>query len=348
MEVAGTYSRAMNPRRAAARNLAAFESERIGAQVGIEVAERDGGAVRDSHLLDTGQSANAAGDLAQEGCFLRGGAVDVRSGIVRNGQPDARRDDIARIEAETNVEQIPEAAQKKGGDDEQDKRERKLGDHKNVARAGLFTGDSGAAAFLFEHQREVDAADLQGGREAENDAGDDGGPEREEQDGEVNGDGMQAWDASREEAEQRVFGKKENDESGDAADKREKQAFGKQLARETRTGRAECLPNGHFAAAGAGAGQEKVGDVGAADEQDERDGTQEKNERLADVADDGFFQRDEADRPGGFGGIVGGKLLLERGDERIEAVLGLVEREAGLDARDDIREKAPAAHRVGR
>src|SRR6185437_3655271 len=64
------------------------------------------------------------------------------------------------------------------------------------------------------------------------------------------------------------------------ADDRQKHALGEQLSNEPAVPGSECRPNCHLTTATRRSGEQEVGDVGASDEHDERDGGSEEHERV--------------------------------------------------------------------
>lgn len=76
-----------------------------------------------------------------------------------------------------------------------------------------------------------------------------------------------------------------------------------------------------FARARAGAGKKKVRDIDAADEKHEADGAKQKDERLTNIAHDGFLHRDKADVPAILQRVIGRELFLEIGDECVDLAL---------------------------
>ena len=72
----------------------------------------------------------------------------------------------------------------------------------------------------------------------------------------------------------------------DARDHRQHEALGEHLAGDAATPRAERRTQRQLAAPALASHQEQVGDVGAGDQQDERDGAEERDHRPSHVADD--------------------------------------------------------------
>ena len=81
-----------------------------------------------------------------------------------------------------------------------------------------------------------------------------------------------------------------DEDAEQAAKKREENAFGDDPANELRARRAERDADGHFALASGRLREEKIGDIGACDEENEED---DKHERRKEKKDDGFIARRE-------------------------------------------------------
>jgi hypothetical protein len=99
--------------------------------------------------------------------------------------------------------------------------------------------------------------------------------------------------------------------------------------------RTECLANRDLADASAGPGQQQIGNVDAADEENQAHRAEEQNERLANAADDHFAERNHAYRPLGLRRIVFRILLLQRFNQRIEVRLCGGDGETGLEPCED-------------
>ena len=81
-----------------------------------------------------------------------------------------------------------------------------------------------------------------------------------------------------------------------AAGQREQDAFGQQLADDAAAPRADRRTNGNFTLAARRAGQQQVGDVGACNQQHQRNRAQQDPERGADVGDEFILQQPRAKR----------------------------------------------------
>ena len=104
--------------------------------------------------------------------------------------------------------------------------------------------------------------------------------------------------------------------------------------------------DGDFAASSGSAGEEEIGDVNAGDEKHEGDRAEKDEEFGALRADEVFLYGDEANVPGGGGGIGVGIFAGEFGDEGVDLLLRLRDGKAGLETADRSGKKARSA--IGR
>src|SRR5450432_337042 len=102
----------------------------------------------------------------------------------------------------------------------------------------------------------------------------------------------------------------ENGKSGGSTEQEEHQNLSEKLADDARSLRSQSLPNRDLASSRAGAGQQQIGDIDAADQEDQPHRTKEQNERLANAADHGFSERNQAHGPFDLCRILGRILLF--------------------------------------
>ena len=94
----------------------------------------------------------------------------------------------------------------------------------------------------------------------------------------------------------------------------------------------ECAADGEFLLTGEAAGEEKIGDVDAGDEQDEGDGAEEKPERLlAFAGEEVVFERLDEDAPALVAFRIG---LGDVGGDGVHVGLRLLDGDAGFEAGD--------------
>ncbi len=115
--------------------------------------------------------------------------------------------------------------------------------------------------------------------------------ECEEQDERIDRDLGRARQARRVDADERLHAGACEHEAEQAADDREQDALGHELAQEPATAGAERGPDRELAMPVLGAGEEQVGQVGAGDQQDEADRRLQNPDRAARAADDLLLHR---------------------------------------------------------
>ena len=164
-----------------------------------------------------------------------------------------------------------------------------------------------------------------------------GDAEGEEEDAPVDADGgavlADARNIARADGEQRADADEAEDEAEDAAGEGEQNAFGEQLADDARAAGSHGGANGEFTLAAGGADEQKIGDVGAGDEEDEADGSEEDEERRAHIADDGVAERLDAEVV--FGVEHVGIARRNWSAASFHLGVGLGEGHAGLEATSD-------------
>src|SRR5580704_19658798 len=129
--------------------------------------ERQAASTADGSLLDARESGDAPENLAHEGRALRDGQIAVLTGIIRDRQPDPRGDYIVRVEAGTDLEDLPEAAEEEAGPDQKDQGKGYLRRDQRARDAQLALARARAAAAFSEACDLIGAGALQGGRKAE-------------------------------------------------------------------------------------------------------------------------------------------------------------------------------------
>src|SRR6185369_11440934 len=141
---------------------------------------------------------------------------------------------------------------------------------------------------FFEGGVEIGARGLYGGDESKEDAGEDGNQRSKGQDTPVQRDtraiDADAGDVAGVQRQQAADAEQAEEEAKRAADHGEQHAFGKELLDDAAAAGADGGADGDFARADGGAGQQKVGDVGAGNEEHATHRAQQNHERGADVA----------------------------------------------------------------
>ncbi len=123
-----------------------------------------------------------------------------------------------------------------------------------------------------------------GGSEAEEDSGEDGDRGGEDEDGPVEGD-VEVGLLPRVAKEPGDCGSSHEveEEASHSAHEGDHEAFGEDLAEDSGTPCAESKADTHFALAGGGSGEHEIGDVGAGEEKDETDESQQDVDGLREV-----------------------------------------------------------------
>src|ERR1700733_3605632 len=137
-----------------------------------------------------------------------------------------------------------------------------------MAQARALPGTVGATTFLPERRVQIEAAHEPRGGKPEDGSGGDRDNDGERQDAPANGDFIEARQAFGNKLQQKFPGEEENRKTGDAAKHEEQQALGEELTNEARSCGPQSLANRHLASSRAGASEQQIGDVDAADQQD--------------------------------------------------------------------------------
>src|ERR1700691_527983 len=223
--------------------------------------------------IDSGNGFQASENLIVKGDVLGGRDV----GVVNICGDE---ENILAVEAGVESDEISEAADEETGPNQEHQRERDL--ERDDPAAGMEAGTFGVTL-------DFDAFDCGGQRDAR---GAEGRQDSEQQSGEncdANGETEHAAIHGKVEKYFGLFGGDETHEqrttplreqnSEQRAGGREQDAFGEYLADQPCAGSTQRQPHRDFFLTGGCASQEETGDVGASDEQDERDNDHEHFER---------------------------------------------------------------------
>ena len=275
---------------------------------------------------DTGDGGDAALKFGEElhGAF---GRVAVQARIDGHGE------DAGGAEADINVGGAAKAAEAESGDAEKNEGHGYLRDDEEVAQSPEAAG-AREDVFAFERGGGKSPGGGPGGEQAEKNTGDETEREREgenfgvDADVEIDGDGN-----GKTKGGEAVGGPEGNENAECTAEKRKKNGFGEDLAKKLRARGTESNADGHFVLASGSLREEKIGDVGAGDEKNEKDDDHEGGEEKQ---DGGFIAGRE--RAGLFETeaeiFVGiGMGLRETLGEKIEFGGGFGLGDAGLEAR---------------
>jgi hypothetical protein len=228
--------------------------------------------VRDCGVGDTGKNGDAALEFGEE---LDGtlGRVAMQARVDGHGQNAAG--------AETDVDRGggAKAAQTKAGDAEKNERHCNLRHDKKVAE-GPEAARAGKNVFPFQSGRGEAPCCGPGGKQSEENAGGKAEKKGKEENVGVDTDVQIDRDGyGKAERGETVGGPRGDENTEEAAAKRKKHALGKDLAKKLRAVGAQGYAHGHFMLASGGLRQEKIGDVGAGDEQNEKDDDHERGEK---------------------------------------------------------------------
>jgi hypothetical protein len=133
-------------------------------------------------------------------------------------------------------------------------------------------------------------------------------------------------------------------EAESTAGESEERALGEDLTDDAPAGGAKGEANAEFLGAGAGAGEQKVRDVDAGDEEDEADGGEKHNEDGLNVTDDCLAERPEAGAEAAVGLWKGGSQMIA---DVVHVGLGLRQRDTGFQAGNAVNAEARAAQGEG-
>ncbi len=179
---------------------------------------------------------------------------------------------IGLAEAGIDVGDGLEGTDHQAGADEEHESERDLHDDENAASAMLLAALAIGAAALADAGAETHARVFKNGNGAEKDAGENGDGESEEEDSAVDADFVDARDAGGGDGDEGAQTGESKPEANGAAEQTENETFEEKFAGDAIRAGAECGTDGKFLAAAFDADEEKIGDVGAGDEQDHADG----------------------------------------------------------------------------
>src|SRR5579862_2299767 len=196
-----------------------------------------------------------------------------------------------------------------------------------MAQARAPPGTVGATAFLPERCGQIEAACEPRGGKPEDGSGGDRDDDGKRKNAPVDGYVIEARQAFGNKLQQEFPRAEQNRETGDAAKYEKQQALGEELTNEAHSCGSQSLANGDLTPSSTRTGKQQIGDVDAADQQDQAHRAGKQNERLANVADKSLGEGSEVDSPGGLRRIIRGILLLPRCDQSIEVPMRGLSRE---------------------
>src|SRR5262249_43486828 len=210
---------------------------------------------------------------------------------------EAHRKEVARVETEFRATHPRKAVDEQPGAYEQHHRQRDLGHHQRAPQS-LASQSIGAAASLLQLVVHRQIRRLPRRDEAEEDAGQQRYQQCERKNGLIDASGPQlilkllvSVVTLRQQARQSLQPPLSQQQTGGSAQRGEEQALYQQLSQQSPAVRAERQANRHLFAPRAGARQQQIGDVCAADEQHAADRAEQDEQRLSNPAQPPFEGR---------------------------------------------------------
>ena len=274
----------------------------------------------EASVLYPGQIADAPLQFVEE--------IDLRLlvGITQCGEGNFRGQNVIGIEAGIDVFQPNETLEEQTGAGQEDEGEGHFRDDEDVAQPVVTPAGGGAASAFLERFGQVRFAAGKAGNKPEEKTGADRDGEGDEEDGAVDVHLAEARDGLGADRFHEVD-RPDREENADArADNREHNAFRQGLAQQSPATGTDRDANRHLAFAGGGAGEHHGREIGAGDEEDERDRAEQDEKKRFHSADDLFLERINRGAE-----AVGLRIvILESGahcaDDRLEFGLGLLRR----------------------
>ena len=200
------------------------------------------------------------------------------------------------LEAEVDAIEFGEAAQQQARADHEHYRARQLDDDQTAADRESDLSRRAAATTVVERARELLARELDRRRETEDHAGQDRQTRGE---GQRRGIECRLFDTRQPRGPQRpqhLHRAGSDDDPAEAAERRQHDALGQQLADDVAATRADRGTHRDLTTADIGAREQEVDDVGAGDQQDDRDRAEQDEQRAADVAGNELLHRNRRAR----------------------------------------------------
>src|SRR5579862_1800551 len=140
-----------------------------------------------------------------------------------------------------------------------------------MAQARALPGTVGATTLLPQRRIQIEAACEPRRSKAEDDSGGDRDDDGKRQHSPANRYFIEVRKAFGNKLQKEFPGAEENRRTSDAAKHEEQQAFGEELTNEARSCGSQCLANRDLASSRAGTSEQQIGDIDAADQQDQAD-----------------------------------------------------------------------------
>ncbi len=296
-------------------------------KVAVHARPAHGKAVGRPGGRDSGQRLQAPERFPAECALGLGGAV------ARRGQRDLEGRRSFQRKSGIDALEGRHGAEHQAGADEQDERERDLGDDEQIAQPSAVRRPRAAAVHGAGQRRRVGPGGGDRGAESEEDAGRDRDGEREDQDAAVDRDRCRLGEAQRKNPDEQVEAPRRERHSQQSSRAREQDALGQQLTEDASAGGAEGDAQGDLAAPRERAGEQQVGDVGAGDQENERHRSEQGQQRRPGRVRQLPVERQQVHVVPGVGF---GKGLLQRRLDRVEVGGGRGGRDPSPEPADDL------------
>jgi hypothetical protein len=215
-------------------------------------------------------------------------------------QRDLEREHVRRVEAGVHVRQLGEASQEQERARHEHERQPDLRDEQHGAR-GSAVGCCRSAAAACQRRRDVRTRGLPGRHHAEDQRGEARRGHGEREHVRVHRDVGHARQGLRTEPANGLERELSEHHAERSAGDCQHETFGQELHGDARAAGAERTADRDLPLAHGTAHEQQVRDVHAADQHDEADGTEEREQRRPDVADDLILQRHDVRRFVGVG-----------------------------------------------
>ena len=231
------------------------------------------------------------------------------------------------------------------GTGEQDERQGDLAHHQDTTKAVLAASRRRAAGRLLERLEKSRPAGLTGRCDPEHQAREKRQDQAEAEDGAIQPDLVEARQGRWHERQQDIGQPGRQKQPKPAPAKRQERALGEDLTQHPHPAGAQGPADGDLLLARRGPGQEKIGHVGAGDQEDEADRRGQDDERRAEGPDHLVLERLHGHAAAGVGLR---KLLLERPGDRVHVGPGGFDGGPFAQAADDVdaRVFVPVLHPV--
>ena len=205
--------------------------------------------------------------------------------IFRLGQRDLHREHIPRVESGIDILQANKALQQETRADQEDKRERDFGNNEGVADTVAPGPGRGAAAAFLEGFSQLGLGTGNRGDKAKKNPGNNGGRQGHQQHAQIEIGFGDSRDGLRTKARSKSNPQIGEQRAGQSADEGKQNAFGKHLPEQARRPGAKGDPNREFTFACSGPREQHGREIGAGNQEHERDRAEQNDQRRPHPAD---------------------------------------------------------------